>query len=124
MNLALSTRGCEALRVVGLEQAALDLSTEMSARKIHPIRGKTYTSPYGTRGECVYSINRKQLNKLLLTKAKEILKISLYFEHTLIRADLVGKKLTFQTGDANSRDVAVERKSSGTMVLTRSYASK
>ena len=108
MNLALSTRGREALRVVDLEQAALDLSIEMSARQIHPVRGKTYISPYGTRGECIYSINRKQLNKLLLTKAEEIPNISLYFEHTLIRADLVGKKLIFQTGDANAGDVAVE----------------
>ena len=108
MNLALSTRGREALRVVGLEQAALDLSIEMSARQIHPVRGKTYISPYGTKGECIYSINRKQLNKLLLTKAEEISNISLYFEHTLIRADLVGKKLIFQTGDANAGDVAVE----------------
>ena len=108
INLALSNRGREALRAVDLEQVVLDRAIPMRARKIHPVSGRTYAVPYGTRGECIYSIDRRLLNELLLTKAEEVSTVSLHFEHRLIRADLVEKKLTFQTGDANAKDVAVE----------------
>ena len=96
INLALSLRGREALRAVGLEQNVLAKAIPMCARKIHPVEGKPYAIPYGTRSEdCIYSVDRRALNGLLLTKAEEAPNVTLHFESKLLQADLEKKALVF-----------------------------
>ncbi|KAG1655898.1 Kynurenine 3-monooxygenase [Nymphon striatum] len=68
INLALSVRGREALRKVGLEDEVLmRLGTPMYARMIHNIDGTLNEIPYGQRHECIYSVSRRILNEILLT---------------------------------------------------------
>ena len=96
INLALSNRGREALRSVELEDEVLEEAIRMPARKIHPTNGKMYSMPYGTKaGQCIYSVGRRALNELLLTKAEKDPNVSVHFEHRLVQADLERKSLTF-----------------------------
>ena len=96
INLALSHRGREALRAVGLEEEVLAHAIPMRARKIHPINGTPYSIPYGTKPEeCIYSVDRRALNELLLTKAEEANNVTVHFESKLLQANLEEKSLTF-----------------------------
>lgn len=96
INLAVSVRGREALRAVGLEEAALAASIPMYSRMIHSVDGKLATQPYGTRGQAIYSTDRRRLNELLLTEAEKV--ATLHFEYRLNRADLDKKTLRFDVG--------------------------
>ena len=69
INLALSVRGREALKAVGLEDTVLESAIPMNARMIHSLSGEMSAQPYGKKGQCIYSIDRQILNELLLTKA-------------------------------------------------------
>ena len=67
----------------------------MRGRMIHPLRQSTYVVPYGARGECINSINRKKLNKLLLSEAESLPNVTLHFEHKLTRIDFESMMFTF-----------------------------
>ena len=105
INLALSVRGREALKEVGLEGVVLEQALPMFGRMIHSVSGSLSKQAYGTRDQCIYSVDRLRLNKLLLSVAEDSPSITLHFEHHLVRGDLVGKKLTFlRTGPKEQND--------------------
>ena len=95
INLSLSHRGMEALKELGLENIVLKNALPMYARKIHSLTGKQSTMAYGTENQCIYSVDRQKLNKLLLDYADRNPRIRIYFQHQLVRANLGDKKLTF-----------------------------
>lgn len=97
INLALSVRGREALKIVGLETAVLNSGIPMYARMIHSVSGKTSSQPYGKRGQCIYSVDRRKLNELLLTEAEKNGNVTLHFDSKLIRASIKEKELVFQS---------------------------
>ena len=66
-NLAISVRGREALRAVGLEDTVLEIAIPMTGRMIHSLSGKMSAQPYGRKGQSIYSIDRRKLNELLRT---------------------------------------------------------
>lgn len=98
INLALSVRGREALKIVGLETTVLDGAIPMYARMIHSVSGSTSPQAYGKGEQCIYSVDRRKLNELLLNEAERAPNISLHFEHKLVRANLTDKELTFVKG--------------------------
>ncbi|CAI7988657.1 Kynurenine 3-monooxygenase [Geodia barretti] len=107
--MALSHRGREALRAVGLEDEVLSTAIPMRARMIHPLSGNQYSIPYGTkRDDCIYSVNRRALNELLLTKAEESPNISIHFESRLLQADLETNTLVFSDGATGKKTVQTE----------------
>ena len=95
INLALSLRGREALGAAGVEEEVVAMAVPMHGRMIHFLSGKMSAQAYGKKGQCVYSIDRRKLNELLLNKAEETGKISLHFEHRLTRANLEKNTLFF-----------------------------
>ena len=104
INLALSRRGREALRAVGLEDEVLSTAIPMRARMIHPLSGNLYSIPYGTKREdCIFSVDRRALNELLLTKAEETPNVSIHFESRLLQADLENKTLVFSDGSEGQK---------------------
>lgn len=105
INLALSLRGREALRAVGLELDVLAAAIPMRARMIHSVKGGLSAHPYGERGECIYSVDRRRLNELLLTRAEECARVRLHFRHQLTRANLEEKTLQFVDGSSSSSSV-------------------
>ena len=110
INLALSNRGREALKAVGLEEEVhvLQKALPFFARKIHAADGTTYLMSYGRKGEHLYSISRRVLNELLLTKAKQVPGITFHFEHKLSQASLENKSLVFQVGATDPKEVTIK----------------
>lgn len=110
INLALSTRGREALRELGLEDAVLQTALPMSSRMIHSPSGEQSRQYYGKKDQCIYSVDRLNLNKLLLNKVEANPNIRLHFEHQLVRADLNKKELHFTKQASNSPPGQAESK--------------
>jgi kynurenine 3-monooxygenase len=71
INLALSERGWNALRLIGLEEAVRQMSIPMPGRMIHALDGKTAFQPYGQEGEAIYAVSRMQLNELMMNMAEK-----------------------------------------------------
>ncbi|XP_058810783.1 kynurenine 3-monooxygenase isoform X2 [Phymastichus coffea] len=90
IDLALSVRGREALRAVGLEDTIInEHGTPMKGRMIHfqdeSLKEIIYDN---VNKNCIYSVNRTHLNKVLLNAAEEYSNVSLFFNHKLIDANL------------------------------------
>ena len=98
INLALSVRGREALKIVGLERTVLSDAIPMYARMIHSLSGATSSQAYGKCEQCIYSVDRRKLNELLLSEAERDPNISLNFEHKLVRANFEDNEYTFVKG--------------------------
>ena len=106
INLALSTRDREALKEVGLESVVLEQAIPMCSRMIHSPSGALSEQYYGTKGQCIYTVDRLRLNKLLLSHTENDPNITLNFRYQLVRGDLMRKKLTFMQG---KKEVEVEK---------------
>ncbi|XP_070571094.1 kynurenine 3-monooxygenase-like isoform X2 [Ptychodera flava] len=104
INLSLSTRGIEALMKINAETQAVSEGMPMSARFVHRCDGTTYTMQYGTNGESLISVDRRQLNELLLNIAEQEYGVKVHFQHKLIKCD-------FENGE-----IVFERSSDGTQI--------
>ncbi|GFR87379.1 kynurenine 3-monooxygenase [Elysia marginata] len=93
INLALSCRGREALRAVGLEDEITKSGIPMRARMIHDLDGQRRPIPYGTKDQYIMSIDRRLLNEVLLTAAEKYPNVQVFFNHKLISCD-------FEKGEA------------------------
>lgn len=101
INLAVSTRGLHALRAVGLENAVLAQAVPMRGRMIHALTGATALLPYGRdETECIYSMSRGELNKLLMTAAEATGRVRIRFEQRLTDYDFTSELATFH-GEAS-----------------------
>jgi len=90
INLALSDRGIAALELVGLKQAALEISIPMLGRMIHTKGGDTTTlQAYSGRShEYIQSISRPGLNGILLDAAAQEASIDIRFHHHVQNTDV------------------------------------
>ncbi|XP_074857485.1 kynurenine 3-monooxygenase isoform X1 [Carettochelys insculpta] len=120
INLALSHRGRQALKAVGLEEQIVARGIPMWARRIHTLSGKTYAIPYGTKSQVssslclstpalyILSVDRANLNKELLTAAEKYPNTKLYFGHKLLHGHVDSGQLTLQRPDQTSTDVTCD----------------
>lgn len=83
INLALSHRGRQALKHVGMEDKIVSKGIPMHARMIHNLNGKRSPIPYGRKGQYILSVDRANLNKELLTAADAYPNTTLNFNHKL-----------------------------------------
>ncbi|XP_028983397.1 kynurenine 3-monooxygenase [Betta splendens] len=83
INLALSHRGRQALRHVGMEEKIVSQGIPMHARMIHSLSGKQSPIPYGKKGQYILSVDRANLNKQLLSEADTYPNTKLNFDHKL-----------------------------------------
>ena len=96
INLGLSKRGMQALKMVGLLNEVLERAVIMRGRAIHSIGGAVRFQPYGnSSAEVLYSIDRNELNRMLLEEAARYPSVKLKFEHRLVRADKKLRRLEF-----------------------------
>ncbi len=80
INLALSTRGIEALREMGLADEVLADGILMRGRAIHPLHGELAFQPYSAdEKKGIYSISRGGLNETLLNAASNEPNINITF---------------------------------------------
>ncbi len=89
INLALSTRGIEALREMGLADEVLADGILMRGRAIHPLHGDLAFQPYSSdEQKGIYSISRGGLNETLLNAASNEPNINITFSARCTSVDL------------------------------------
>ncbi|XP_075969302.1 kynurenine 3-monooxygenase cn [Anticarsia gemmatalis] len=101
INLALSVRGRQALKSVGLEHHMIqEHGIPMRGRRIHKLDGSTYVIPYDANSkQCIYSVGRNYLNCQLLEESEKYGNVERFFHHKLVDAQLSKGSLTFQKTD-------------------------
>ncbi|KAK7063146.1 hypothetical protein SK128_003381 [Halocaridina rubra] len=96
INLAMSIRGRTGLKAVGLEEKIIqEHGIPMRARMIHDLDGSTRAIPYNKDGKCIYSVGRRYVNEVLLSKAEEFPNVHIHFNHKLTGVDLDNANMTF-----------------------------
>jgi kynurenine 3-monooxygenase len=84
INLAISTRGLHALKLVGLEDEVLKRATPMRGRMMHSPTGELTFQRYGRDdSEYINSISRGDLNKILMTAAESTGRVKIEFNHAI-----------------------------------------
>ena len=97
INLALSDRGFEALRLANVERKARAICIPMHGRLIHDINGNTFASNYsGRQGEYINSISRGDLNGILLTEAEQHQNVQIHFNSKCTSIDIDKTLATFK----------------------------
>ncbi len=89
INLAVSTRGIDALQRVGLSDEILKTAIPMRGRMIHGPRGDLHFQPYDKDpSRCIYSIGRAVLNQVTLEAAQKLPNVHVHFNHRCTDVDL------------------------------------
>ena len=90
INLALSDRGWRALEAAGAAEAVEAIALPVKARCMHDRQGNLTHQPYGLPGQgrhghdqCIYSVARGPLNRILLEAAEATGRVAVHFEHRL-----------------------------------------
>jgi kynurenine 3-monooxygenase len=97
INLALSVRGLHALSQIGIESQVLAEAVPMRGRMMHAVSGELTFQPYGKEDtDCIYSISRGGLNKLLMTRAEGTGKVKIHFNQRVSKYDSDQDLLTLQ----------------------------
>ncbi|MFG1803119.1 FAD-dependent oxidoreductase [Micromonospora carbonacea] len=98
INLALSERGLDALRRIGLAEQVLADALPMRGRMIHPVTGEPAFQSYSAVGDrAINSISRGALNNALLTAATALPGVRAAFDHRLVGLDPATGEMTFET---------------------------
>ncbi|HWD82418.1 MAG TPA: NAD(P)/FAD-dependent oxidoreductase [Kribbella sp.] len=98
INLAISERGLDALRRIGLVDQVLADALPMKGRMIHPVTGELDFQAYSASGDrAINSIGRGALNNALLSAATAASGVTVSFEHRLVELDSAAGQLVFAT---------------------------
>lgn len=98
INLALSERGLDALRRIGLDQQVMADALPMRGRMIHPVQGELNFQPYSLDGDrAINSISRGALNNALLNAAAALPGVRIAFDHRLVGLDPETGEMTYET---------------------------
>ncbi|MFF4771235.1 FAD-dependent oxidoreductase [Microtetraspora fusca] len=107
INLAISERGLDALRRIGLEGQVMADALPMRGRMIHPVDGPLDFQPYSHDGEmAINSISRGALNNTLLDAAEAAPGVKVRFGHRLTGLDPATGAMTFATADGETHATA------------------
>lgn len=108
INLALSYRGRQALKAIGLEDQIVSNGVPMKARMIHSLSGKKSAIPYGNKSQYILSISREKLNKDLLTAVESYPNAKVHFGHKLSKCCPEEGILTVLGPDKVPRDITCD----------------
>ncbi|GLD56060.1 kynurenine 3-monooxygenase [Lates japonicus] len=108
INLALSHRGRQALKHVGMEEKIVSQGIPMHARMIHSLSGKQSPIPYGKKGQYILSVDRANLNKELLTAAETYPNTKLNFDHKLQDWSAETGLMTFVRSDGSKEEIEAD----------------
>lgn len=108
INLALSCRGREALKAMGLEDEVIRNGIPMYGRMIHDIHGDRRPIYYGKKDQHIMSVDRRRLNEILLSAAENYPNVQLHFDHKLLSCDFEKGESVFERsgGTAEMADKA------------------
>ncbi|NXJ99255.1 KMO monooxygenase, partial [Corythaixoides concolor] len=99
INLALSHRGRQALRAVGMEKQIVSKGIPMRARRIHTPSGKKYSIPYGKKNQVLVSASLYSWLSFLFTAAEKYSNTKLYFGHKILGCNAELGTLTIKRSD-------------------------
>ncbi len=106
INLALSARGIEALKNIGIFGEIQPSLLPMKGRMIHDMDGKTHLQPYGQKeDEVIYSVSRAFLNKNLMDLVERTGNVKIHFDHSLENIDINKSELIFK----NNKKISFNR---------------
>uniref|UniRef100_A0A5F9CW79 Kynurenine 3-monooxygenase n=1 Tax=Oryctolagus cuniculus TaxID=9986 RepID=A0A5F9CW79_RABIT len=108
INLALSYRGRQALKAIGLEDQIVSQGIPMRARMIHSLSGKKSAIPYGTKSQYILSISRENLNKDLLNAVEKYSNAKVHFGHRLLKCNPEEGTITVLGPDNVPKDVTCD----------------
>lgn len=122
INLALSDRGWRALERAGIADAVREIAMPIEGRLMHAVDGDLTFQPYGLEGaagvfpgdpQCIYSISRANLNKLLVEAAEGHDQVKVHFGMRCVDADLrrgdAPVPLQFEDAQGGRHDVLADR---------------
>ena len=112
INLALSDRGINALKQVGIADDILKIAIPMPGRFIHNMDGSTAFQPYGKEGQFINSVSRCELNKKLMDLA-EAHGIEIFFNHKCESINWKTNEISFE-----KRETANEKQETGNTPLS------
>ena len=116
INLALSQRGIEALRLAGLMDEVEPLLIPMEGRMLHLENGDSQFSSYGQRdNEVIYSVSRRDLNQLLVNKAVSATEVNVVFDCKCGEIDFANRHLSLN-GSQKSFDLLIGCDGAGSQV--------
>ncbi|MFI6497771.1 FAD-dependent oxidoreductase [Nonomuraea typhae] len=115
INLALSERGLNALRGIGLDDQVMAEALPMRGRMIHPVHGRLDLQLYSSDGlRSINSISRARLNAALLDAAAE--RAGIRFAHRLTGLDPATGTMVFEGGHTAKADVVLGADGAGSAV--------
>ncbi len=106
INLALSHRGFNGLRAVGLDEEIRKVAIPMYGRVIHQINGDVVYQAYGKEDQAIYSVSRGGLNISLMNFAEADPNINIHFDERCYDVDIETATVHFEnTQTKNQRAV-------------------
>lgn len=88
INLAISTRGLQALAEVGLRERVLAMAVPMRGRMIHGVDGGLTFQPYGTSpDQVIHSVSRLELNAILVEAAVGEAGVQMLFQRRCVELE-------------------------------------
>ena len=81
INLALSDRGWKALERAGVADQVREIALPIRGRRMHAVDGSRTFQPYGLEGQCIYSVSRAGLNRILVEAAENMPNVTFQFDH-------------------------------------------
>ncbi len=113
INLAISTRGLDALERVGLAEEVLANAVPMRGRMMHAEDGKLTFQSYGTqKGDVINSVSRAWLNTMLIDAAEAAGDVRVAFDSQIVKFDLDSRLLIVRRGHGSE----VKHRQLGTVV--------
>ncbi|MEV5888892.1 FAD-dependent oxidoreductase [Nonomuraea fuscirosea] len=108
INLAISERGIDALRRLGLDGKVLAAALPMAGRMMHAPDGALTFQPYSAaRTQAINSIGRADLNRELLDAATALPGVDVRFGHRLTGLDERAGTLEFEHGEQAAARVVI-----------------
>lgn len=108
INLALSERGWNALKTVGVEKEVEKMAIPMYKRVMHSVDGTLTDQSYGQDGQAIYSVSRGGLNQILLRLAGRLQNVNLNFEHRCLDVDLETATAIFEDSSGIRKEVLAD----------------
>ncbi len=88
INLAMSTRGWNALEEVGLEEEIRKIAIPMKGRMIHNEDNSVVFQAYGKEEQAIYSVSRSRLNMMLDSATEDSPNVRFHYEQKCERVNL------------------------------------
>jgi kynurenine 3-monooxygenase len=122
INLALSTRGLNALEKIGLDEEILADAIPMYGRMMHSKTGELSYHAYGKDGQAINSVSRGRLNQKLIELADDFDNITLHFNSKCVDVDTDNGIAVFELEDGSHRTFKSDRiiGTDGAFAATRS----